>query len=770
MNKKKSNLVKTTEKDIDKIYTVIKLSGLKMRNILSVFVLINLAFISTPQQQSNWQNYSDLKFANDLIIKDDTIYTATRGGAFSLSLSNLEYETFNKAKGLNGVDLTSIGIDETDKVWFGSSNGMIDVYDKAKKTFRSILDIYNSDKTSKRINDFAVKGDTVFIASDFGISLVDAKSYFFYDTYFKFGSFTSNIKVNSILISDLIYLGTENGVAIQKIGAINLSAPESWNVYNQDNGLPPTSINKLQFYNGNLIAATNLGLSVFDGSNWQIFLGLTNTKILDMIVDGSNLYLLTPTSVLLYNGNSLNQIKSLNNIPTHFEYSSTSGLLISTSNGILQDTTLLYPNGPAANQFTSMIVDKNGYLWTATGKDVSGVGINKFNGLEWETLNSQNSPELAGNSYYSIFTALDNTIYSGSWGLGFVRINQNEITRFHTGNTGMVGIPTALGFLVITGFAEDSRNNIWILNLNAADRKSLYMLTPDSAWYSFGNPLEQHGAFTEVENLVIDQFGTKWYSIGNEGSLGLFYYNEKGTYSDLTDDVYGYITKSRGLSSDAIYSLAVDRRGDLWVGTSLGTNIISNLNTVLTSSNPQLRISNSFAVRQQTINDIAVDPLNQKWLGTNQGLLLLNSDGTQLIATLNSSNSPILSDKIESLAIDEKTGRVYVGTANGLTSFDTPSILPAESFNGLNVYPNPLILSDGNKLVTIDGLIRNTDIKIVSVSGKLVREFSSPGGRVAFWDGRDDNGNLVNSGVYIIIAFDQEGNNVETSKVAVIRE
>jgi ligand-binding sensor domain-containing protein len=296
------------------------------------------------------------------------------------------------------------------------------------------------------------------------------------------------------------------------------------------------------------------------------------------------------------------------------------------------------------------------------------------------------------------------------------------------------------------------------------------MLTPDSSWYSFFNPLEQHSSFTETENLVIDQYGTKWYSIGNEGSLGLFYFNEKGTYADESDDVYGYVTTSKGLTSNAIYSLAVDRRGDLWVGTNLGVSIISNLNAVLTSSNPQLRVSNSFAVRQQTINAIAVDPLNQKWLGTNQGLFLLSSDGTQLLAALDSKNSPLLSDIVESITIDERSGRVYVGSANGLTVFDTPSILPVDSFNGLTIYPNPLHLTDGCTLVTIDGLIRNTDIKIVSVSGKLVREFSSPGGRTAFWDGRNDDGELVNSGVYIIIAFDEEGNSVETGKIAVLRD
>jgi hypothetical protein len=129
-----------------------------------------------------------------------------------------------------------------------------------------------------------------------------------------------------------------------------------------------------------------------------------------------------------------------------------------------------------------------------------------------------------------------------------------------------------------------------------------------------------------------------------------------------------------------------------------------------------------------------------------------------------------LSDNISSITINEKTGRVYVGTDAGLTAFDTPAILPVESFNGLNIYPNPFILKDGNQLSTIDGLIRDTDIKIVSVSGKLVKEFSSPGGRVAFWDGKDSNGDLVSTGIYIVIAFDREGNSVTTGKIAVLRE
>ncbi len=744
-----------------------------MKSIISSFLLLSLLTLSYPQQQSNWQNYADMKSTKGIIAGPEGIWAATKGGAFYFNPAENSYQIFNKAQGLIGTDINSVAIDKENKVWFGSSNGVIDVYNQQTKTFQSILDIANSDKTNKGINDFNILNDSVFIATDFGISLVNAKNFFFIDTYFKFGTFSSNIKVNSIIATNLIYAATESGIAIQKAGATNLSAPESWNVYDQNNGLPAGGVNKIIIFNGLLLAGTNSGLYSFNGTSWDLYLNSAALTVLDMINANGTLYILTNDKVLFDNGNSLVDFLSLTNTANKLAFNQTSGFFVSTNKGIRNNDSYFYPNGPAANQFPNMIVDRESNLWSASGKDVSGVGLYKYNKSFWEIYDLQNYPELFTNAYYSVFSATDNTIYAGSWGQGFVKINNNIISRFHTGNSPLVytrNTANNTNFLVITGFTEDTKSNMWILNLNAADGKSLNMLTPDSTWYSFINPLEQHLTFSEVDNLVIDQYGTKWYTMGNEGSLGLFYFNEKGTYTDLSDDVYGYVSTSKGLTSNAIYGLALDRRGDLWVGTGLGVNIISNVDAVLNSTNPQLRITNSFSVRQQSINAIAVDPLNQKWLGTNQGLFLLNTDGTQLLATLDSKNSPLLADIIVSLAIDESTGRVYVGTDNGLTSFDTPSILPVESFNGLNIYPNPVVLKDGNKLITIDGLIRNTDIKIVTSSGKLVREFSSPGGRTAFWDGRDDNGNLVNSGIYIVIAFDQEGNSVETGKIAVLRE
>ena len=72
-------------------------------------------------------------------------------------------------------------------------------------------------------------------------------------------------------------------------------------------------------------------------------------------------------------------------------------------------------------------------------------------------------------------------------------------------------------------------------------------------------------------------------------------------------------------------------------------------------------------------------------------------------------------------------------------------------------------------------MVSTFSVKVLSISGKLIRVLTSgsefaPGGKLAFWDGRDESGNLVQSGVYILVAYDNDGSNVKTAKVAVVRK
>ncbi len=749
-----------------------------MRDKIVFLFVILYSLSSFPQQITNWKNYTDMKRVSDVNFSDNKIWAATDGGAFKFSLQDSSFDMLSKADGLQGISITSITLDNSGNVWFGSTSGVIDIYNSEDKSFSVILDIANSNQLNKRINNLNTISDTIIVSSDFGVSLIDANSFLFFDTFFKFGEFATNTRVNYAFKYDLFYVGTDEGVAIQKPGATNLSAPESWNTYNSSDGLPSEKVIKIVKYLDVFVAATDKGLASFDGAQWLPFIPQFNNKVVsDIISTGDSLIILSENSIYIYqNGGALQLYPSPNSLK-RLSLSKQFGIAGASNNGILylnlnSSPEFLIPNGPAANQFPSMSVDGNGVLWSASGKRGAGVGFYTFDKKTWINYNVGNTPQLPHNDIYNVFNSSDNTAYLGTWGYGFVRTDGNLFETFNAENSGMQGIPTNPNFLVITGIANDSRNNLWLLNINAADRKNLSMLTPDSVWYHFQIPAEQNRSLFPQFNLDIDPYDTKWYNSDDAARRGLFYFNEMKTYDDPSDDRSGFITSADGLNNNDIRSIVVDKRGDVWIGTGLGVNVISQTNTITSSptNDPSLRMSSIFTLRQQSINDIAVDPLNQKWVATNQGLLLVNSDGSRLLAAYDSKNSPILSDIVVSVAIDENAGIVYVGTDKGLTSFETPFTKPQEAFDELFIYPNPYVVSDGSKLLTIDGLVRDSDIKILTIDGKLVAEFSSPGGRTAFWDGRDDNGNLINSGVYIVVAFDSEGNNTITGKVAVFRK
>jgi ligand-binding sensor domain-containing protein len=743
-----------------------------MKFQILILFLICYTFL-TAQQIYNWQNFTDMKNVSSVQGTASGVWAASSGGGFFFNSSTNTFRTLHKTDGLIGSSLTAVTIDSYGKIWFGSDDGTIGVYNPETNQIKTILDIYNNtDQSNKSINDLKSVGDTIYASTDFGVSLIDSKKYIFYDTFFKYGNFQPYLKVNNSLKAGLIYLSTSGGIAIQKQGAVNLSAPESWNTFTTQNGLPSNNITKILKINNSVIAATDKGLSIKNDSSWTSFLPQFNNNIInDLLLRSDSLFIAVGKKVFLYRNNNVSLFDSSSLDFVSLSYSQSLGLIAATRNGVLElnSGSYKYPNGPQANQFPGLTIDNNGNLWSSSGKDVSGVGFYKYDGNSWTNYNRTNTPELVTNAFNFINSGPGNEIYLGSWGKGFTVFNDGNIENFTASNSPLVGLPTSLSFVVISGFGNDSRGNLWILNYWPGDFNSLSMLTPDSTWHLYSNPAELNRSFEQHYNLVVDPYDTKWYSVRDEQRLGLYYFNENHTYEDTSDDKFGYLTTNDGLNSNSIYSIIVDKRGDVWVGTSLGVNIITNNSSVL-STQHQFRISSVFALRQQTINAIAVDPLNNKWIGTNQGLLLVNSDGSSLLATYNSKNSPLPVDEIRSIAVDDNSGKVYVGTDAGLTSFETPAIKPVDSFSELFLYPNPFIVNNGIKNLTIDGLIKDSDIKILNIEGKLVNEFSSPGGRIAFWDGRDENGNFVASGIYFVVAFDREGNSITTSKVAVLHK
>ena len=72
------------------------------------------------------------------------------------------------------------------------------------------------------------------------------------------------------------------------------------------------------------------------------------------------------------------------------------------------------------------------------------------------------------------------------------------------------------------------------------------------------------------------------------------------------------------------------------------------------------------------ITCIVVDGANRKWFGTNgNGVYLISADNLQELKHFTAENSPLLSNTIESMVINNNTGEVFFGTTEGLCSYVT---------------------------------------------------------------------------------------------------
>ena len=118
------------------------------------------------------------------------------------------------------------------------------------------------------------------------------------------------------------------------------------------------------------------------------------------------------------------------------------------------------------------------------------------------------------------------------------------------------------------------------------------------------------------------------------------------------------------------------------------------------------------------------------------------------------------------IAINQLTGEIFIGTSEGLISYQGDAIGGKNAYENVYVYPNPVRETyDGP--VTITGLVENSDVKITDISGNLVFESTSLGGQ-AVWNGKNLNGNRVRTGVYLVFCNDENGEETHIEKLLFI--
>ena len=126
------------------------------------------------------------------------------------------------------------------------------------------------------------------------------------------------------------------------------------------------------------------------------------------------------------------------------------------------------------------------------------------------------------------------------------------------------------------------------------------------------------------------------------------------------------------------------------------------------------------------------------------------------------------SNYVQSMAMNPETGELFIGTDMGLVSYRTDSSEPEAEFDeDIYAFPNP-VEPGYQGLITVTGLVYDTDIKITNTAGHVITAGKSHGGTFT-WDGKDGHGQDVATGIYFVIASSPDGKSGIATKIAVIR-
>ena len=230
------------------------------------------------------------------------------------------------------------------------------------------------------------------------------------------------------------------------------------------------------------------------------------------------------------------------------------------------------------------------------------------------------------------------------------------------------------------------------------------------------------------------------------------------------------------LPSDEVTSIAQDKRGEVWVGTTRGLVRYLFPDRIIGGNSNDRRAeylrnvtNDSIYFRDIDVTAIAVDAANQKWIGTAlNGLWHISENGDRILKRFSTENSPLPSNTIRSITIDDKKGIVYTATDLGMVSYTDVTTTSYDGRETLKVFPNPFVYGKTSEnRVVIEGLAQETTLRILSTSGFIIDEFSAKGGRVQ-WIPKTKQGTNLASGVYFVIAIDVDGNETAVGKLAVV--
>ncbi len=772
-----------------------------MNNIKKAFIfffLLAITFRLAAQSRVNdWKHYTSILKFTDITAFNNKVYCASGGGIVTF---DPEIKTFTTiTDGLSRINLETITTDATGNIWTGSGapKGEINIVQEGQVI--KIFDESTWNDTFTSIKAFAGTENRMFavcqINTDWGLLEFDTEyNYNYKDYYFNFP--VSFQEIHALSISgDNLYLTTSNHLLCGNYKTDDLKDPATWEIIHE-----ATNISNTVLFDDKVIYAKGNDLYAYDGESSSFFMQDLNGTINHLAVNHEKLILATSAGTIKITKNkeyitindiSLRKIHPLNN--QYMAIHDGAGLITISESEAQQ----YIPNTSLSNINTAICVDNQNRI-IAGAK--SGISILKKEGWHnivrvdkdeevykpernWNYFTGDSLHYSKPSRIYSIVERSDGYIFASLYDCNIknsngvlLKFNPDDLTdieKFDTTNgylSASEGFPGGNDHWLAVGRMElDPTENLWICNQIASNGNFIAVLKKDGSWVHFNHSyLGSHPT-----SIAFDQENRVWIGDEKKGIVVLAYGD---SLNNKSDDNWFRISQSDGIGSNEIFDMTFDHNGTLFLMTSAGiqeievtsdfssNNYFSRINTNPTFSN----------IPFQKENVIKVDGQNNKWITTvNSGVKvytwdnywLNNYDGYTI------DNSDLLSNEVFDIDFIEEDGLVVMSTKNGISVLKSQFSSTKDDYSSLKIFPMPYKIPEAKDLV-IEGLLPNSAIKIITLNGTFIRKLTQNKGEVigtqGFWDGRDMDGNLVSSGVYLCMAYTDDGKKT-VGKIAVIR-
>ena len=761
-----------------------------MKKAIYIFILLISQFFFAQQTNQLWKGYFSYNEIVDVESASDAVFAATQNAVFSKAIASSDLKIFNSINGLKPESITTIHHSQTtNKTFAGNTNGLLLIIN-SDGTISTKVDIINEvpvPPNKKKINDFYEHEGKLYIATDYGISVMDVATSEFIITYFIGTSGEETEVLQTTVLNNQIYAVTRSfGIRKGDLANPNLYDFSQWQTF--DTGFWGGIVT----FNNELVAMNADAKTYrYNGTSFQQVLNQLQAG-LKIKTNGTELIVTTQNHVFVLN-QAYSQIAHITQIPNYnaiFKAATVvNGILyIGTEKDGLFSAALtnpsvfeaMSPSGPVRNYIFRVKKAPN-YLWAVYGdysRDynpyaLDEFGISKFstdNG--WELIPYNDLFQAKSISDIVINPNNPNQVYATSYFSGLLKIENENIELFNNTNTG----PNGLESLVVPGSpsyvdirinspAFDKDGNLWLTN--AFVDKAIKVLRSNGQWQSYNladvAPTASTGRYGP---MAIDKNRTKWIPTLNDGLIA---------FNENYNNKFIVVNSINGnLADNDVRCVAVDNRNQLWIGTYAGLRTVSVdrfISSDELTTNAIIIQEGDLAQElfyQQTILDIAVDGANRKWVSiADGGVFLVSSDGQETIYRFTKNNSPLPSDNINDIEIDGVSGEVFFATDKGMVSFLGTSTKPSDSLSDVFVYPNP-VRPNFVGTVKISGLTDKANVKITDIEGNLVYEATSSGGTIE-WDTKAFGKHKVASGVYMIFVASEDALDSTVKKVMIIR-